>query len=811
MSVVGPFNLKADQSVDEISVVLTRGFSAKVKIVDPAGNPIEGAKVNAMSNTMSRYGGGGMVVSGPDGVVELPNLPIDPDIRLNIKATRFQSYMCSLDQETTETQTVVLAPCRPTVGVITAKETGKPIADAEIYQGNNGDPRERWARGENDIKPLTQTDAQGHYELNDLDSGNQTALYISTPDGRFKILSNVTPGRTINLVLPEPIIVSGKFTGNLSKLRRSGRNMLLGGKSEFTSVNSYYRPEYGGEYRTQFSTPVNVVDGHGEFEIKYLMPGKLEIQIGDQVLKFDLEKSQTDLEINLDSANPTTHPSDVSKGDAPQADAPAVVPNPRRLRGNAVQPPATRPSSALPPGMGGEGGRANFSFPSVNLSILMPVVSQVTFTQVAESSGPASNADKPKELTKTLTVKLLPPEGVAEVHGYVRAQIYRRNGGSYIPPQWREVKDGQVQFDVPVACSIELNLTRMPGVTGYINQVNLSEKMADQKAMAMERLEPNGTKVTVDADGNYQFSVPLRSAGALHCTITREDGQPISGNAQLNVQYPSGQFYQGGYRSNGITTPIDSDDGGEFLLTGIPLGVDFTVSLDGSSIGRSLGTITSPVMRLSATKSIDELKMVIPNGKTFTVHVVDNKEQPVGGISVRVMLKIGENRWANNSGQELRTDGLGRLVIPNVVMDQAESVVVLAGGSDGWQRASVTVQPDQDQATLILSPGLHLKGVLLDDASGRPIIGVRLNAQSQSNGPFGSPSESSITDEQGQFEFYSLALGDIQIYADNIQLPQGQTLDASPTQEKPVVLRGMLNQNSQQLRLGDLPPQKSAE
>lgn len=811
-SVAEPFTLKADTTVDDISVVLTRGRSTKVKIVDPAGNPIAGARVNVMSSTPNRYGGAVQEDTGADGVANLPNLPMDPDIRLNIKAPTFQSYVCRLEPEGSEIQTIVLAACRPTVGRITERETGKPIAGAEFYSGSNGDPRERWSQGDNNGKPEAISDAQGHYELKNLDNGEQFSFFVSAPDGRFVNVPMVAPGRTINIAMPAPIIVSGKVTGDLALLRQVELgNLFPGSVGVIPCTNFYNRPEYGGEYGTQLVAIIKEVDGHGEFELKYLMPGRLALNIGDKSLSFDLDKSQTDLEINLNAASPTTHP-----GDNPEAKTPETI-NTRRASEEEAGQLATHPSLALPPGMSGS-GRAIFGGPSINLPILMPLLAELALP--ATPPGGASDgtdAEKSNEGTKTLTVTLLPPPGVAEVHGWVRAQIHRRKDGAYIPPQWREVKEGKVTFDVPVESGVQLDYSRLPGVAGPSNQLVLSEKLADQKAnassngRAFERLEMNGgAKVTVDAEGNYQTSVRLRATGAIKCTITREDGQPVTGNIRLEVQYPSGQNYDGGYRSSGNTTPVESEEGGQFLVSGLPLGVDFTIVLDGNYLGRSLSTIVSPTVRLPVSRPIGELNLVIPSGKTFTVHVVDDKEQPVGGIGVQVLLKTGENRYTGNSGQALRTDGLGRLVIPNVVLDHVESIIVLAGGTDGWQRGIVTVAPDQDEATLKLSPGLRLKGILVDDVSGRPIIGVRLNAQSRSsNSPFGSPNETAITDDQGQFELLSLSLGDIQVYVDNIQLNQGQVLDAAPGQEKPVVVRGVIQPGDTRIHLGDLPKEVS--
>ncbi len=305
IAIAGPFKPKAGETIENVDLVVRRGFSAQVRFVDPKGEPIEGVELENLDYRMPHDRGWNsyahpleneLLPSDHSGLVTLERCS-DWPLTIDARGSGYQFERREWKLKPGEVVTWPLESARPATGIVVAEEDERPVAGARLYVAQrNGyavvsqDPR-GWA----DKPLLAVSDAEGRFRLDTLRDGCRYMVYVEAEGRGVKLVRDVAAGEN-NLVvrLGPPLAIRGRLIGKLDELPREYRT-----KEPYFSYRNPIRMLDNSSYSDLFRAAVNVQDGVGTFEIVDLIPGYVELNPPGRIVRLGLEQSIEDLEIDL--------------------------------------------------------------------------------------------------------------------------------------------------------------------------------------------------------------------------------------------------------------------------------------------------------------------------------------------------------------------------------------------------------------------------------------------------------------------------------------------------------------------------------
>jgi hypothetical protein len=216
--VAGPLDGVRTNRLDNIKIILRRGFDVPLQIVDgKTGEPVAGAKVATMFSIRNSGFQTYFWESRKDGIVSLTHCA---DLPLNVEVNASGYEIARQDFEhlrAGEPLRLVLRRGAAVSGIVLDKRTGQPISGAEIhmlYQSSAGVPLQfRW---EDPFGVLGETDAQGKFTTSKVPRGAGAYLGVSAPGRGSVMLDHIFAG-TSNLVarLGPELVVRGRVMGDI--------------------------------------------------------------------------------------------------------------------------------------------------------------------------------------------------------------------------------------------------------------------------------------------------------------------------------------------------------------------------------------------------------------------------------------------------------------------------------------------------------------------------------------------------------------------------------------------------------------------
>ena len=249
--------------------------------------------------------------------------------------------------------------------------------------------------------------------------------------------------------------------------------------------------------------------------------------------------------------------------------------------------------------------------------------------------------------------------------------------------------------------------------------------------------------------------------------IWEDDVSPAS-NVELRIESADG---------NSDADPIDmkTDFEGRVLHDEIAAGT-WRIR---PALGRSRIVEVSP-------GAVSELRIVLPRGKSTTVHV-ESRRRPLAGASVWVSYPgtPHEGRYVGT------TDEAGQLVL-----DGIEEGVWLAARKDGVSSDTRLYQGYKKLHLSVHRSPSPLSGVV-QDAAGRPIAGAQVQTSSSSEGVrhatagimLSSMPTTTLSDEKGRFELPWWGSSMEVVTSADSYLPRAQLLSARQSHELTIVLQ----------------------
>ena len=202
---IGPINTRTNDAVDDLEVVLERGFPISIRAVDAeSGAPLSEADLQCSffgPKTSSKIGNPKYVTTDKTGTTTLEDCALFP-LHIVVKADGYETTEKVFDHwRTNDTLQVSGRRSLPIAGFVSDKETGQPVGDGSIYavralDAPGVDTVDLWQPGN---EPLAITGADGHFVIDQLPRSGRYWLVVRAPGLGGTLLSEVRAGQT-NLV-----------------------------------------------------------------------------------------------------------------------------------------------------------------------------------------------------------------------------------------------------------------------------------------------------------------------------------------------------------------------------------------------------------------------------------------------------------------------------------------------------------------------------------------------------------------------------------------------------------------------------------
>ncbi len=329
---LGPLDGLATNRLDNLDLVLERGYDVPVQFVDvETGAPVPGVRFSSYYMISNMGTASQSWTAGADGLAKLThcaNLPLNLTINApgyEITQRHFetlpagQSLKISLHRGVEMSGTVV-------------DESGHPIPGAAvcmIYQkGEVSSQRFDW---NDSLHQLAVADQNGRFTVNQLNAKNLFWLGVSAPGHRSVILNPMRAG-TADMVIrlgPE-LVVRGRVIGSLAGLQQINKDRCL----YYTSNDVFDNNSYGNNGWI----PVKLVDGVARFQFTNRVVGEIAIDVGTRTsIRREINAPVDDWVIDLTSNSAAASPPVVKRtviyrfqhpsGVAPQGTVEAEIPD----------------------------------------------------------------------------------------------------------------------------------------------------------------------------------------------------------------------------------------------------------------------------------------------------------------------------------------------------------------------------------------------------------------------------------------------------------------------------------------------------
>ena len=286
----GPFEAEPGGEIRGVELVLSKGYTGRVRVVSTGGRPVSGAQVEARF-AHGRHATSPVKASSDErGMVAFEHW-LDATARISVTAEGYQDDTREVRLQADDFLTWELLPARPATGVVVSQETGLPVADARVCLLQRGGP---WGGSydPDDAQTLATTDAEGRFTLGTLRDGIVYDLFVEADGHRREFLLDVTAGeKDLKVSLGPELYVRGTVVGPLDSItdRR--------GRARITYSNPYDIRGSRASYHEYVT--LDVRDGEGHFVIRNLWAGKLRVLGGPKVVELDLTEAVDDLVIDL--------------------------------------------------------------------------------------------------------------------------------------------------------------------------------------------------------------------------------------------------------------------------------------------------------------------------------------------------------------------------------------------------------------------------------------------------------------------------------------------------------------------------------
>jgi beta-lactamase regulating signal transducer with metallopeptidase domain len=310
--------------ISDVELVLDTGYKGRVRFVNKEGEPIAGTKLNGRYFRATRHGWSGLhtideVVSGEDGIAVIEYC-IERPIKMSARAGGYQAED-SRDIQLMPDEVFVweLSDAEPTTGTVVSRESGEPIADAEVRLGRKDKSDHRWSFGGSSRIVLAKTNNQGQFVLGSLNEIWEYTFIVDAEGYNRTMLKGVKMGdEGLKVELGPELYLRGKVIGDVNALDTMSRKPIVRWESRYNTNDSHGIDNNGW-------VDVEIIDGEGHFTIRDIMGDYLTIRAGGKMKRVQFENQSIDdfvIDLRPQAAVPVNMREVVLEFDVPQGAPP---------------------------------------------------------------------------------------------------------------------------------------------------------------------------------------------------------------------------------------------------------------------------------------------------------------------------------------------------------------------------------------------------------------------------------------------------------------------------------------------------------
>lgn len=392
-----------------------------------------------------------------------------------------------------------------------------------------------------------------------------------------------------------------------------------------------------------------------------------------------------------------------------------------------------------------------------------------------------------KDIRRDVVLVFGVPEGSPPMQGGIRIDTIQEGDRGY-KPDWLEVVDGRARCRVPVPCRFKYGVDYHRGkrpVGYWIKESDPIDIPAGEEPFTIE--------------------VPVHPAGAIYGKILQPNGA-VAANASASLLVTRRPEIVGsGLHDLGNALYGPGLDRGRFNATPLPLGGEYVI----------VGSLNN-YFRIAGPLLLDRAHQIVPQditlgeGIPLRGRLLDFDGAPARDlVRLRVRVKLGQANWSTNP-DEVRPDENGWFVFENVNPEFAGRYSFSVEVRPGYRPARLEVEDLRRAQVIRLERGRRLAGVVIHDATGRPVPRAEVYAyyhETKGEGyEFESLDAESPTNEQGEFVFSNMAARQyrINVRSANLAAPS-RFVTATGGQDEPVMVRITIPEHS---NLEPAPPQR---
>ena len=383
--------------------------------------------------------------------------------------------------------------------------------------------------------------------------------------------------------------------------------------------------------------------------------------------------------------------------------------------------------------------------------------------------------------SREVVIAFIPPKGWPAPTGTISVTGYFEADDRYHGTRTISIEGGRASFKVLMNPEHESDRPTQIGV-GRLDTPGywLPKRKYDQKTRT------DGLVLAENPQEPEVFRLKVLPAGVIRGHVVDEDGKSLA-NADLSLKTiaePKAVFGDNQTDSNWWNN-INADHAGRFVISPVPFGGTYMPQASSGALSRRYDVGWGKPVTPSAQQPHAEVTIVVPRGQDAAVTVLDPDGKPVTNAELDLSRRSpgGSNGWSPNEF----TDGQGRFVFRHLNLDPpgvdgvVHTVKVLPNGP--YKGVSYEIDPNNLDRVIRLERGKTLTGVLLDDATGKPLPHVKVSVQpvydyrSKAVG-FSDPVHAK-TDEQGRFVLQGLEDAKQRVRVDRY-LMTGSTINRDP-------------------------------
>ncbi len=312
--IYGPYSTKSIRFKDPIKLILKKSISMNVKFIDKNNNAIPNVHVTGYHldqkffYELDKF-------SNQKGELTFKDISSE-SMELSYEAEGYENgYSATLNPKKNHTELIKLNPSTIIQGNILSQKTGEPIEGVNVYLKSIDNNRKYFERYEDAEMPLlTSTNTQGKFEIDSLRNDCRYILKFKK-NQQFTYEYDVVPGcDPLEIQLPEPYVIKGKFNGPLDHLQKQNGKYVINYRCYL--YHSGVNRSAGGNHFVN-------VDNNGYFAINKLsgntirigqdqIGGNIPIQLWDNFVEYDLSSlslEQQKRKIIFNFNVPENHPS----------------------------------------------------------------------------------------------------------------------------------------------------------------------------------------------------------------------------------------------------------------------------------------------------------------------------------------------------------------------------------------------------------------------------------------------------------------------------------------------------------------------